>query len=222
MNQRIRGYVIGISILILVSIIAFIPANEISQGAWISYVFLIASFILFFAYWTINLRETMIRKNILGIPAIVILAGYAILQTIWFLLCVYNTEISLKNSVIVSLVLLLVSLIIAFALGGVKEQIENDRYHTREKINRIRDWNRRLNELAEKYNGTESGEKLRLLAEAVRLSDPMGGNNLYDIENEIEAEIIALESMDSSGIPEAVEKTKKLLDKRNRICRDTK
>ena len=223
-KDTLRGLVAGAILLVLYNLIAFVIPFEKTAVFWLSYAFTMVSIgVLALAVYMAFLKNTDAKSRFYGFPIARLGLIYAVVQTLVSLLAMALATI---------LPWQLMTVVYALGLGAVLlgligaetvvENIQTQDATIKVKSSRMRALQAKVAQL----NANCDCPELKKLAEELRYSDPVSGEDLAEIEADLSASVDQLQDAvvegDYAVIGQLCKKTSNLLAERNRLCKLTK
>lgn len=213
--------------LIVLNIAVFLFPFRLEQSFWVGYGFLTASVLLFAGMTFMSFKGRAMKEKFHGFPLFYMAARYLpLLQIVYFLFMLFP-GIPLWISLSVSVAVLCVYGIgLIFAAVG-REQVNRVENRALGKVSFLRGMEISITALSERQKAPEAREALRALAEALRFSDPISGDQLADIEARLSASCetlcgLADENQPADAVIAECARMKNLLSQRNALCRAMK
>ena len=213
-----QGYVILGILFILVSITAFFIPSAKTAVFGISYVFTIIAFVAQIIIWKAVLRRgESLKSKFLGIPIVHVGIVYFVIQIVAFIVFLIFPTLPAWSAVFVYMVIAGVSAVCMIASDIGRSEIERVSAKVREKTFQIKQLQVDVEILANTETDDAIKTALYLLAEKIRFSDPMSGEQLAELEDQITARIAKLKF--SVNKVEIINELNSFLDERNRKCK---
>ena len=213
-----KGYVILGILFALVSIIAFAVPTVKTATFWIAYVFTVAAFVAQIGIWKTALcKEETLKSKFLGFPVVHIGIVYAILQVTAFAAFMFVPTLPVWSATVVCSVIAGVSAVCMISADAGRNEIERVEAKVQNKVFYIRELQADIELLADNETNADVKTALSQLAEKIHFSDPMGNEQLADLENKISTKVAELKT--TSSKLEIITELNSLLDERNKKCK---
>ena len=216
-----KGYLILGILFILVSVIAFAVPTAKTTAFWISYAFTVLAFAAQLIIWKVALgRSESLKSKFLGFPVVHIGIVYLVVQIIAFIVFLSIPTLPIWSAVVVCAVVAGVSAVCMIAADVGRSEIERVSAKVQEKASFIKHLRTEIELLADAETDAATKSALTQLAEKIRYSDPMSGEQIVDIENRIVAKIAELKSATDKA--KIIDELNLLLDERNKKIKNLK
>lgn len=216
-----KGYFILGILFILVSVIAFAVPTAKTTAFWISYAFTVLAFAAQLIIWKVALgRSESLKSKFLGFPVVHIGIVYLVVQIIAFIVFLSIPTLPIWSAVVVCAVVAGVSAVCMIAADVGRSEIERVSAKVQEKASFIKHLRTEIELLADAETDAATKSALTQLAEKIRYSDPMSGEQIVDIENRIVAKIAELKSATDKA--KIIDELNLLLDERNKKIKNLK
>ena len=216
-----KGYLILGILFILVSVIAFAVPTAKTTAFWISYAFTVLAFAAQLTIWNAALgRSESLKSKFLGFPVVHIGIVYLVVQIIAFIVFLSIPTLPIWSAVVVCAVVAGVSAVCMIAADVGRSEIERVSAKVQEKASFIKHLRTEIELLADAETDAATKSALTQLAEKIRYSDPMSGEQIVDIENRIVAKIAELKSATDKA--KIIDELNLLLDERNKKIKNLK
>ena len=213
-----KGYLILGILFILVSVIAFAVPTAKTTAFWISYAFTVLAFAAQLIIWKVALgRSESLKSKFLGFPVVHIGIVYLVVQIIAFIVFLSIPTLPIWSAVVVCAVVAGVSAVCMIAADVGRSEIERVSAKVQEKASFIKHLRTEIELLADAETDAATKSALTQLAEKIRYSDPMSGEQIVDIENRIVAKIAELKSATDKA--KIIDELNLLLDERNKTIK---
>ena len=212
-----KGYVILGILFALVSIIAFAVPTTKTATFWIAYVFTAAAFAAQIIIWRTALGKEALKSKFLGFPIVHIGIVYAIIQVIAFAVFLFAPTLPTWSAIVVCSVIAGVSAVCMISADAGRNEIERVEAKVQKKVFYIRELQAAIELLADNESDAAVKTALSQLAEKIHFSDPMGNEQLADLENKISTKVAELKT--TSSKLEIITELNSLLDERNKKCK---
>ena len=223
-KNRTRFYVILVILLILVSAIAFAIPMVKTPVFWLSYAFAVVAITIQAYSWPKAFGGHGARSKFYGFPIARITTIYLVIQlvlstTAMLLSETAQAEIPTWATAVVYTVLLGLTLIGLITAEGMREEAERQEAAKPVKTENMRQLRSMAEALAASCEDPELKSALNELAEEFRYSDPVSGEATEKLEMRLD---VMLDELRQSAAPGQIERTRQVLEERNRLCRQTK
>jgi molybdopterin converting factor small subunit len=163
-----------------------------------------------------------------------LLTGSQMVSVVLYVLCqlgfaiaaIYYISISPFLALVISLAIIAVFVLFIFSAGIGRQHAKAVSGNISEKTSRMKAIKEHAKGMDESVVDPEVKKQIRRLVEEIRYSDPVSRQDLDDVESELERAVNDIKKMLSSGdtvaILGAVENAKRILQKRNDMCKDGK
>ena len=213
-----KGYVILGILFALVSIVAFAVPTVKTSTFWIAYVFTVAAFAAQIGIWKTALgKEETLKSKFLGFPVVHIGIVYAAIQVIAFAVFMFVPTLPAWSAIVVCSVIASVSAVCMISADAGRNEIERVEAKVQKNVFYIRELQADIELLADNESDAAVKTALSQLAEKIRFSDPMGSEQLADLENKISTKVAELKT--ASSKLEIITELNSLLDERNKKCK---
>lgn len=213
-----KGYLIFGILFVLVSVIAFTVPSAKNAVFWISYAFTLIAFAAQIVIWKAGLGGTEpLKSKFLGFPIVHIGIVYLVVQVIAFTVFLFIPTLPIWSAVVACAVIAGVSVICMIASDVGRSEIERVSATVQEKTFFIKQLQTEVELQADAETDIATKSALTQLAEKIRYSDPMSGEQLADIENRITAKVGELKS--STDKAKNIKELNSLIDERSRKCK---
>lgn len=223
-NQKRYLAVVAIG-FIAFSVIVFAAPFKMNGVFWVSYVFsVIAIGIQIYIFKIAFGGKESVRSKFYGFPiariGIVYLAIQIILSFVFMILAVV---VPLWLVLILYVVVLAVAALGLISTNAMRDEIERQDIKLQEDINCMQMLRSQIDSLPEQCEDKDAVKVLENLADEFRYSDPVSGEALKDIENDLMALMSELQKAvidnDVTGVMGLCKKTSAVLTERNRLCK---
>ena len=212
-----KGYVILGILFALVSIISFAVPTAKTATFWIAYAFTAAAFAAQIIIWRTALGKEALKSKFLGFPIVHIGIVYAIIQVIAFAVFLFAPTLPTWSAIVVCSVIAGVSAVCMISADAGRNEIERVEAKVQKKVFYIRELQAAIELLADNESDAAVKTALSQLAEKIHFSDPMGNEQLADLENKISTKVAELKT--TSSKLEIITELNSLLDERNKKCK---
>ncbi len=213
-----KGYLILGILFILVSVIAFAVPTAKTEAFWISYGFTVIAFAAQIIIWKAALgRSESLKSKFLGFPVVHVGIVYLVVQIIALIVFLFIPTLPIWSAVVACAVIAGVSVICMIASDVGRSEIERVSATVQEKTFFIKQLQTEVELQADAETDIATKSALTQLAEKIRYSDPMSGEQLADIENRITAKVGELKS--STNKAKNIKELNSLIDERSRKCK---
>lgn len=213
-----KGYLILGILFVLISVIAFAVPLAKNAAFWISYAFTAIAFAAQIVIWKAGLGGTEpLKSKFLGFPIVHIGIVYLVVQVIAFTVFLFIPTLPIWSAVVACAVIAGVSVICMIASDVGRSEIERVSATVQKKTLFIKKLQTEVEQQADAETDIATKSALTQLAEKIRYSDPMSGEQLVDIENRIAAKIVELKS--STDKAKIINELNSLLDERGKKCK---
>lgn len=207
-------------IMAVFNVAAFVIPFAKSGGFWVGYIFATLAILLTAAVGLFALGREGIKSKFYGVPLVLVVWPYLIVQVIVSLLEMAIPAIPFKYEIVLNFVLLAVCLIGFISASMGKEEIERIDAAVKEKVFYIKSLQVDVETLAVKTQDEPFKKALMALAETIKYSDPMSSPKLASLENIIEGKVRMLsDNADSESSIAICDELQQLLAERNRKCK---
>lgn len=223
-KNRTRFYIILVILLILVSVIAFSIPMVKTPVFWLSYAYAVIAIAVQAYSYPKAFGGVNARSHFYGFPIARVTTIYLIVQLALSLAAMLATgaaQVAIPTwvAVIVYAVLLGLTLISLITAEGVREEVERQEAEKPRKTETMRLLQSKSAALAASCEDPELKSALNELAEEFRYSDPVSGEAMEKLEMRLD---VMLDELSQNVAPEQIERTRQVLEERNRLCRQTK
>lgn len=216
--KKNQGYVILGILFVLVSAIAFAVPTAKTGTFWTAYVFTAAAFAAQVGVWkTAFGREKTLKSKFLGFPVVHIGVVYLVIQIVVFAVFVLVPNLPVWSAIVVCAAIAGISAVCMIAVSGGRGEIEEAEKKTREKVFAIKNLQTDIEILAKKETDETVKAALEQLAEKIRFSDPMSGEQLEELESRISSKAAELKT--TADKEAVIRELDSLLDERNQKCK---
>ena len=231
LGKKSKSVIAIYAILLVVYIVAFliIPFNKIA-ASWISFAFTIiaiAGSLLIFNF-AFNAKETLVSK-IYGYPVFRVGAVYALAQlAIGVIICIIAAFVAVPYwvALLLSIILLGAAAIGVIVTDNTRDLVEKVDAESKEATKVVAYFQIDVDGIIDCCENSELNEKLEVLREQLKFSDPVSSDSTKEIEEKISSMLSNLKfSVEAKNIEEAnilIKKISNATNERNRICKATK
>ena len=224
-KDALRGIVVAVVLLLVYHLIVFVAPFQRGGVFWIGYGFTLAAFAVAIAsIYIAFVKNPDAKSRFYGFPIAKIGVIY------WVGQLAVSIVFSLLGKVLPPWVALIVyAVAFAAAVVGlvsaevVVEEIQTQDTKLKKDVSTMRALQSKLNQLAGMASSGEAGSLVKALADEIRYSDPVSGDNLTEIETELEQLINTLQQAVVEGDETAAitlcRKASVVLAERNRLCK---
>lgn len=210
-----KGYVILGILFALISIIAFAVPTVKTAAFWITYVFTAAAFAAQIVIWKTALgKGETLKSKFLGFPVVHIGVVYTAIQVIAFAVFMFVPTLPTWSAIVVCSAIAGVSAVCMISADAGRNEIERVEAKVQKKVFYIRELQAAIELLADNESDAAVKTALSQLAEKIHFSDPMGNEQLADLENKISTKVAELKT--TSSKLEIITELNSLLDERNK------
>ena len=226
-NQK-RITVVVVIVFIAYSIMVFALPFKVNSIFWLSYVFSIISIGLQLYIMKIAFAGAKsVESKFYGFPIMQIGLTYMGLQLLVSIaVMIWETRIPIWLPVIIYALLLAVSAIGLIASDTMRDELERQDMQTQKEVSCISTLTTVVYSLVMQCQEEETKIKVRELADEFRYSDPVSGEELKSIEEDLENMVAkiqnAIDSRDQDSVVALCEKTRNILIERNRLAKLSK
>lgn len=213
-------------LVFIIYVVAAIPFPK-TDVFWAAFAFSLAVFLAqVYTMHAIMKSQASIKDRIYDFPLIRISALYLAVQLLASLLLMgFSAKIPIFAAVLVEMVILAAAAVGFFAVGAVKKEIISQDIQLKKKLASMEELQSRVHLLISRCGEGQIRELLQKLAEEIRYSNPVSGEDSEEIEEEIavlfgEVEEAALDG-DLENTAELCDQIKGLLKERDRICKES-
>ncbi len=218
MKNKKLGYALFAVCFVLFNLIAFLIPKEKATTFWIAYAFTIIAFLLQLLIWrAVFGKADKMKSKFLGFPIIYIGLVYFAFQIIAFILLIAIPGCSPWIAAIVCASILCLSIVCLISADAGKQEIQRIETKVKEKTQFIMLLQNDIETLANTENDPKIKQALKQLAERVRFSDPMSGDQLTTIESLISEKVSQFQS--STDKEALINTINNLLTERNKRCK---
>lgn len=224
--KKKMAYMLAISAVVIViyNLIAFVVPFERTTGFWVEYAFSMIAILLFFGFTTVFCtKDIPIKSKFLDLPVFQVLYVLLGVQVCFGFAVMALPAIPYQIALIVSAVVLAIGLFLMFSIKLAEDEIQRVDRKVAAKVNFIREISAKIEVSAQRVEDKMLLTDLKKLSEAVRFSDPMSSDELYEKEQEIAGRIDELNQLISSADYETARKIireiQALLKERNLKCK---
>lgn len=206
-------------ILALFNVMAFLLPVVHTISFWIGYSFVTLSIILFLAVMLFLLHADEKDRTFLRFPLVYIAWIYLVLQVGVGVVQIALFAFPYVLALIIDCVLTGFFIIAILASSAAGEAIEKQEAHVAQKVYFIQNMQLLVSEI--KTDDRELADKLNLLLEDIKYSDPMSHSMLSELEKQIETKIVILKSevLDKEKAAADIDCISDLLKERNQKCK---
>ena len=215
-----KGYVILGILFALVSIIAFAVPTIKTATFWIAYAFTAAAFAAQIFIWNKALGKEALKSKFLGLPVVHIGIVYAIIQAVAFAVFLFVPTLPAWSAILVCSVIAGISAVCMISIDAGRNEIERVSAKVQEKTFYIKQRQTEVELLADAETDAATKSALAQLAEKIRFSDPMSGEQIADIESRIATKVAELKC--TTDKVKIINEINLLLDDRNRKIKISK
>lgn len=223
-NQK-RYLAVAAIVFIAFSVIVFAAPLKMNEVFWVSYVFsVIAMGIQIYVYKIAFEGKESIRSKFYGFPIARIGIGYLVVQIILsFIFMVLAVVVPLWLVLILCVAALAAASIGLISTSAMRDEIERQDIKLQADTNCMQILRSQIDSLPEQCEEKDAAKALENLADEFRYSDPVSGEALKDIENDLMALMSELQKAvidnDTVGVMDLCKKTSAVLTERNRLCK---
>ena len=224
MNNKTRCLIIVCAVLVAFTVIAFAVPFTKNGVFWLAYVFgLIAIAAQVYVYPRAFAGESA-RSKFYGFPIAKLSTVYLIAQLLMSILCMALAKVLPVWVPAVVFILALAAAVIGFtAAEGIREEVERQDVKLVKDVSTMRALQSKVYALPELCADAEARTALEQFAEAMRYSDPVSSEALYDVERDLAGQIDTLQQAvidaDKDAILALCRSTTLTLSERNRLCK---
>ena len=221
---KISGFTILGVILVVFNIIMFVIPVEKNAVFWLSYGFTTAAFLLQIAVFADAFGKAYTMKSrFLGLPLAYVGISHLVLQLIVCFIFTALANIVAPWVVVIVYVVLLGFTLISLVLVDVgRDEIVRIDEKAKAKVFFIKSLQIDVEMLFEQLNNEQLKEMIQILTNAIKYSDPMSSEELYDLESNIESKVSELKKISHEDIESAsslIEEINLLILERNKKCK---
>lgn len=210
-----KGYLILGILFVLVCVIAFAVPSAKTVAFWISYVFTVIAFAAQIVIWKAALERTeSLKSKFLGFPVVYIGIVYLVVQVIALAVFLFIPTLPIWSAIIVCAVIAGVFAVCMIASDVGRCEIERVSAKVQEKTFFIEQLQTEVELLADVETDIAIKSALTQVAEKIRYSDPISGEQIANIENLIATKVDGLKF--STDKVKIINELNSLLDERNR------
>ena len=158
-----------------------------------------------------------LKSKFLGLPVVHIGIVCAIVQTVAFAVFLFVPTLPVWSAIVVCSVIAGVSVVCMISADAGRNEIERVEAKVQKKVFYIRELQADVELIAATETDTDIKASLTQLAEKIRFSDPMGSEQLADLENKILTKVAELKTATNKA--ESITELTSLLDERNKKCK---
>lgn len=218
MKNTILGYFAVILTLLIFSAIAFVIPVEHDATFWILYSFTAYAILSQIVVWHIAFDNAKTaKKKFFGIPIANLSLTYLILQFFVFGRCISIPNFPAWIALIICCVLFGVVVLGIIGAEVSRDEINRVENKVQQKTFFIKNLVTELQILAEKESDFDTKKALEELKDAVKYSDPMSNEALFELENVLISKIKDIQNSDNKN--ELICEIKTLLVERNNKCK---
>lgn len=231
MDKKAKSVIAIYAIVLAVYVLAFfvVPFPKIG-ASWICFIFTIISVVASLAVCGIAFRNgTTYTSRIYGVPIFKIGIVYAVTQIIvGIIICGIGAFLRFPEwvALLISIILLgvaLIGVIVTDNARDIVEEVEEKHCYATKNMSCFQI---DIAGIVECCEDSQTKEQLKYLNELFAFSDPVTGNETKAIEESIKTLLDSLQTAVANGDVEEIQKIAKqttvALNKRNKICKDTK
>ena len=216
-----KDYLILGILFVLVSVIAFAVPSAKNAVFWISYAFTLIAFAAQIAIWKAAFGRTeSLKSKFLGFPVVHIGIVYLVIQIITLAAFLFIPTLPLWSAVVACTVVAGVSAVCMIASDIGRSEIERASAKVQEKTFFIKQLQTEIELLVDAETDIATKSALAQLAEKIRFSDPMSGEQIADIESRIATKVAELKC--TTDKVKIINEINLLLDDRNRKIKISK
>lgn len=226
MTKNQKRYLAAIAtIFIAFSVIVFAAPLKMNGVFWISYVFsIIAMAIQIYVFKIAFNGGKSVRSKFYGFPIARIGIVYLVIQIILsFILMVFAAIVPLWLVIILYVVALAAAALGFISTNAIRDEIERQDVKLQADTSCMQMLRSQIDSLPEQCEDKEAVKALVNLADEFRYSDPVSGEALKDIENNLMALMSELQKAvidnDAKGVKGLCKRTSAALTERNRLCK---
>lgn len=219
-------YMLAITAVVIViyNLIAFVAPFERTTGFWVEYAFSMIAILLFFGFTTVFCtKDIPIKSKFLDLPVFHVLYVLLAVQVCFGFVVMAQPAIPYQIALIVSAVALAFGLFLMFSIKLAEDEIQRVGKRVDSKVNFIREMSAKLEVGTQRVEDKSLLTDLKKLSEAIRFSDPMSSDELYEKEREIANKIDDLNQLISSADYDSsrrmIREIQALLKERNLKCK---
>lgn len=226
-NQVREWLVIAITFIVF-SVIAFAAPFTRNTVFWVSYVFAVVAVLaqIFVFQKAFHQGETVTSK-FFGFPiariGIIWMAVQVVLSLVFMALAAH---IAAWVSVVLFVVVLGVALVGLIAADAARDEVERIETKQKADVRLMRSLQAEAKAMAASCGDASTKKLLQELSDDLRFSDPVSGPALFEVEQELEAAVqavqTALDDGDYGVAAKCIGQARRVLGKRNMLCRESK
>lgn len=214
-------------VFVLFNVVALVVPFEKNGVFWISYVFgLIAILVQLPVMKLAFSGDDSVKSKFYGFPIARISIVYALLQMVLsFLFMIFSHFVPIWIPIVLYVLILGFSAIGFIASDIMREEIVRQDVKIQKNVSFMRNLQSKVNPMVEQCDDA-SKKAVKAFAENLKYSDPVSGESLKEIENELSYCIDELQAAivdgDSDNILVICKKAENTLTERNRLCKISK
>lgn len=216
--KKKNGYLILGLIFIVFTVISFVPPFTRTAVFWLSYLFGLLAIGIQVPIWNKMLKGESLKSRFLGFPILYIGVAYLIVQLVLSVIMMAVPGIPIWIACIVDVVILAGTCLFIVSGNVAKSAIEKSEEKIQTKTGFIKQMKADVDVLLTKESDPQVKKELSALANDIRYSDPMSGEETEEIEERIAMMIASLASGgdNKSGI---ISEIRELVKQRNIKCK---
>ena len=216
-NSSIWYLILGI-VFIATNVIIFTIPSLKTTSFWISYAFMLLSFIIQIVLWNKTLgKDKPLKSKFLGLPLILIGGAYLIVQILASFVFLFVPILPTWSSIIICTITTCSSIILLLAVNTSKDNLSQIDDKIKQKTNYLKNLQIDLEMLSKKENDHSIQISLADLAEKVRFSDPISNGAVFELEDNIANKVKELNHVKDKE--KIIKEINLLLDERNKKCK---
>jgi hypothetical protein len=185
LDKIMTNSLIMIILFIVYSLIVLLIFHDKNLVFCSAYIFTVIAFIIGILL-NKKLFNEETKSTFNSLPLAMFSFGYLVLQAVLsFILMLFSSFILLEISITIQVIILAIFLIVAILLFKSRDYIDDLEEKTEAQISFIKNLQKEVDILYTNYNKPEYGDELFELKEKVRYSNPMGNNDIKELEEEI-------------------------------------
>ena len=231
LDKKSKSVIAIYAILLVVYVVAFliIPFNKIA-ASWISFAFTIIAIVGSLLIFNIafNAKETLVSK-IYGYPIFRVGAVYALTQLAFgVVICIIAAFVAVPYwvALLLSIILLGAATIGVIVTDNTRDLVEKVDTESKVATKTITYFQINIDGILDECENAELKEKLDVLSELFKFSDPVSNESTKEIEEQITnmlSELKAFVATEKTNEANAlIKKISNVMNERNRICKATK
>ena len=213
-KNSVKGYALIGIIFILITVVSLAIPTSKGAAFWIAYIFTVVALAVQIVLWKRTFDHKELKSKFLGFSIVHIGIVYLVVQVAVLFVFVFAEKLPAWSALVICTVIAAMAAICMIAADVGRTEIERVEQKVQGKVFYIKNLQVDIEILASVEKDAETKEKLKLLAEKVRFSDPMSNEQLASLEEKISIAAGKLKSSDDKL--EIINQLNKLIDERNK------